>query len=1786
MTTPLVAIPLLLVHAASLNPASVPATGKREALLSLDAPAAVHLSAKSASGTWCQLIDRVRGPFAQAGQVGTANCELDLLLDAGQYKIRLESPERGKGAVTLSAQPFVELNASPVRLVPGSGTTTTLRPGQQASFWLSVTSRHVPLIRVAGRHAGDVRLWRNGEWLEPRGPSQGSFSPVPGQPLHEWWLDSVVEPGEYLLVVYGRDSTKVSGSSVDDSLTVEYGFREGPPQRTASFVLPPSGVFAAKVPLESFAGILALESSPASPVSLELHGASRSSGWGSFSTCRVEKNAVVPECSTSLSGSGVTTSSTAEQFAVVLVRGAPGTRGTVEWQPYRSDTSVWSGAGGYYGSPASRLTWEQSLSGGKFLVGLHDLPVDTDSAPLGCQLEKLDEHGNTKAVLARSGPRLGDGEMLDRELNYPGNGALVWFEIAPPQGGGAALLSKVGFGTRKYKLETRGGLKSRCEVFRLESDGSLNRLTTTKPEATACNETLPLTPGWYQLQLYGGLSGVERLVVKEDGAKTATAVPTTAGCLFPDASLKKDDTYRVTTTRTGSVAVRGFILRPLPLDVSEPLHLTLDGKRRLELPLAKGAAVEVRASGAGKFDCSLGSMSVSSRPGGCSVPALAASDTLTLVNPDPTPVVLTLSHPVAPAPTPPPVSYSPKVNPPPRIGTDVPTFFDFDRGESHSATFQVDTPGLYNVTTQGLLSTECTLRTPVVEQVARDAGGGRGRNCLVQTYLQKGRYMLTVQTTGASRGRGAVFLTRRPPREFPGVSGEGDSFFRVDANELVQQRLLVRSPGAYDLSTSGQGGQSFLCRLDDPEGWPIESVPSSCTGRRTLAAGTWLWTQMPLTVESMRRTRLEKVRDEVVLKGNKAHPVDAFTWYRAELGGDGKDELLFSLSGETALDVVLTDGMQGRVFALEADKAPRAVEVIPPQAMAQPEAEQAPEAESDSQGDADEPPSRREYEGEGSEGGEGGESEGGYEPPPPPARAPMQARAAPPPPSGVRITLPAGQYKLVTEHSRGDVNVSYRLHLGSATLLPGMARALPVPSTVPVLIPKDGTLRLRTTGETDVRCRLFDEKMRLVFEGSENGADWNCALAEPITKGKYTLVVESETQVEGQTKVSLALPAVDAKGPLADGAKLSLGAAVVTLTVPVAEKDAVQEVGFTSKTPFSCALEEPTGKVVYRRARGTGCSLLVRPMTDVFKVRLWTTDGSAQVVASLRTKPVVSAGAGQVPPGQALSTAVPRAGRYKTAGQAWCLPSAEKGLLRLCGPEASLEAGATVFATFGAAALSLPLDEVRALASDAPQPLELATRPSLQVVTASAPSVFLLSASVRHGERAAPACLFEGDGTVHEGRDTACFAASKVGTEAGTRLWAASDLSVDAQVTRRAVALPSKAEALTPGRRRLSFQGGVGLFALPGGGRARLELTLPKDGWAVLLDEQGRSVDLCAPTGGLSQCVLSGQGGKVLLSVPSATAEVTTLLLEGAPASTSFTGLYEDLPRLPGTVRLALAAADVERVVSVEGALRCTVALATGARTSDCKATVPPKTAAELVIEHGTRAIRAVAHTPGRDRWARLGLELPLVPGGALPAATAVPLQSGRVDRTLVLSSDALVRVFGDSGVCGLFKGNDLLAVNGLDTGCELVRILTPGTYRLLVRPFAGRPATGTLRWTAEAVSALGEGTGTEEWLAPGGARLFRFETKGKGKVGLGIQSTSEALDCLITNDAYQPIGDGCQQYLTLDKGAYLLLVRNAARPGAVPIAFKPVLLGLSGDKNEIPEDFLKHFFRRAGVTP
>ncbi len=1747
MATVLPALSLLVVNAVSLSTTSLPGAGRAEALLTLDAPAAIHFTAKSAAGTSCEFIDRVRGPFARAGNVGGVSCELDLLLDAGQYKVRLESPKRGKGQVTLTATPFTELNATPLRLEPGNALVTRLQPQQQATFWLSMKSAGVPYVRISGRHAGEVQLWRNGEWLEPAPPYRTQFSPRAGQPMHEWWLDQRLEVGEYKLVVYGKNPTTVTGSSVDDSLTIETAFRAGPPERSVNFTLPASGLFAVQLPSAYVAGVMTLFDKPTAPVQLQ---ALRNNVRSAADACVVDKGAPNPMCTVTLDAQNT--------LGVLLVRGAPGTRGQLEWAEWRTDTSTFR-TGGYYGPSATQLHFRGTR--GEHLVSVNDLPNDGDAAPLACLLEELSSNGEVNRIVARSVPGFTPGERLQHDFNYDGS-EVLWFEV---KAGGA--LQRV-LPSGKVRVQANGGRRSTCEVYQVEDKGTLKRLTESTD--AECNRVLQLAPGLYQVQLSGGNTGIESLSIGFDGDPGAKPVVTRGGCLLPKVALE-DRSYRLDLNRSGQVTVRGLTAISLPLTDGATTHLQLDARQSISVPVKLGAGVLVRSAGSVPFGCAMERGTVTTRAGECELPA--GADTLKLANTSDLPVRVTITKPGGMPAFTSPVSFNPVTSPPPKLALDAPAWFDFSREQTQSATFEVDTPGLYNVATQGLLSTSCWLRTPVISQVAQNSRGGRGRNCLIQTYLQKGRYLFSAKTDGNSTGRGALALSRRPAREFPGVNGEGEQFFRVDANELVQQKLVVKSEGEFTLGTTSQGS-SLLCRLDDPEGWPIEPVPSSCVGNRVLRPGTWLWTQLPLTVESMRRTQLRRVREAVTLKGNKPHRIDAFNWYTAELGGDGKDEFLFSLEGETQLDVVLTGGMQGRIFVLEKDKAPRAVEVVPPMQPA-------------SEGDGDS------YESEGSEEGEGEYQEREYsedgeeseERATPPVEV-AQARAAPPPPSGVKLTLPPGQYKLVTEHSRADVGVTYQLHFGSATLLPGMTRTLPAPSTVPLFVPRDGTLRLRTEGEVDVRCRLLDEKGRLVFEGSENGSDWNCAIAEPVVKGKYTLVLESETQGTGETKVSVALPTVEDKGVLADGAKLTLGASVVSFTLPVAEKDAVQEVSMRAqgKTPLSCALETAEGVVVHRKSRVTDCTLLVRPQLQKFKLRLWTTDGTASVAGSLRTRAITTASAGTLSAEAAVAVNVPRAGRYRTSAPMFCIGAAEVGLLRPCGPEVSLEGGSTIFSAVGNKAQPLSLDELFGAADDKAFTMPLNRQAFVQVLKPGGASLVLLEARVQHGERAAPSCAFDGAGAVRERRDASCFAVSRLGAEATSRLWAPSDSDVEATVLRRTVTPPANAEPLASGHKRVQFKD-VGRFALPKQLRSRLELTLPTNAWAVLLGDDGAALDLCAPTGDLRRCVLTGQGGSVVLVSKEGQADVTTVILEGGAPSVRFTGLYEASPRAPGTVRLSVAPNDSERVATVEGALRCTVALADGTRLASCRAKVPAKSSAELIIEHGLEPLRAMVHAPGRERPARLGLELPLVPGPSLPSSVAVALQAGRIDRTLVVDTEAVVRVAAESGVCGLYRGNELLSVDGLDGGCELVRVLSPGTYRLVVRPFAGQVQPGSLRWSADPVTQLVEGVGAEDRLAPGEVRLYRFDTTNKGKVGLGVQAKSELLECAVYNDGYQLVGEGCHQYLALDKGRYLLTVRNPPKDGAAPIALKPVLLGLSGENNDVPEEYLREFFSRVGVS-
>jgi len=113
------AVLLAVLPVATVEPAHIPDHGRQSAFLSLERAGMVRLAASGGGGTACTVVDQLRGPFASSGAAGREDCALDLLLDVGRYKLRLESQGKGKGKVALSAALFGEVNGTPVGLVAG-----------------------------------------------------------------------------------------------------------------------------------------------------------------------------------------------------------------------------------------------------------------------------------------------------------------------------------------------------------------------------------------------------------------------------------------------------------------------------------------------------------------------------------------------------------------------------------------------------------------------------------------------------------------------------------------------------------------------------------------------------------------------------------------------------------------------------------------------------------------------------------------------------------------------------------------------------------------------------------------------------------------------------------------------------------------------------------------------------------------------------------------------------------------------------------------------------------------------------------------------------------------------------------------------------------------------------------------------------------------------------------------------------------------------------------------------------------------------------------------------------------------------------------------------------------------------------------------------------------------------------------------------------------------------------------------------------------------------------------
>ena len=122
-----------------------------------------------------------------------------------------------------------------------------------------------------------------------------------------------------------------------------------------------------------------------------------------------------------------------------------------------------------------------------------------------------------------------------------------------------------------------------------------------KARRAELRESLLLNAGAYQISLYDGLSGIEKLSVRPEGQRVAKSVPAKAGCMMMKRGYWPGATpWSPVAGQPGSARL---VLQPLPLSLDAPVHLAIDPGRTLSLPVARRPACRRARRRASPFEC-------------------------------------------------------------------------------------------------------------------------------------------------------------------------------------------------------------------------------------------------------------------------------------------------------------------------------------------------------------------------------------------------------------------------------------------------------------------------------------------------------------------------------------------------------------------------------------------------------------------------------------------------------------------------------------------------------------------------------------------------------------------------------------------------------------------------------------------------------------------------------------------------------------------------------------------------------------------------------------------------------------------------------------------------------------------------------------------------------------------------------------------------------------------------------------------------------------------------------
>jgi hypothetical protein len=845
--------------AITLSTAKVPATGKHNADVTVTRFGRYALTASSLQGTAIQLVDRMSGPGEVQGIPGEANGRVDTFLERGSYRVRTISDLAGTGNAQLEAHAFVEQSPSPPPMLPDVVTvSTTLADFQQRSWWISLDADEDFAVEMAGRSLADIRVWRDGQWLDPATPRCADIAPNAKKPLRRCEFTARLGAGLWQVVAYGGASVPWAINDPAQPLHVRRGATTLADAGRLDGVVGPFGTERWLVPGEATHYRLELpEGAPASVRVADYISANPYRDVGI--SAEIVKETLPPAATAQISRSGA--------GRVVTVSGAEGQPFVLQHFPAAGRSISVRGTGGWYfstmhaGDPADRPDVTGTLA-----------EVKTGAAPIWTSFLPL-----TKAQPYR------------RKFNLLGQTALD-FDITEEA---------------EYQFIATSDVKWRWEPYLTSLPKGYS-----PPAFRTGPATTPLAVGRWTLTLEPTVPGVAEVVVRADASQVVEPSPPRSNLTIPAIQLETSKSYALTLNRTPDTAI-GLVKRTLPITFGPALPVTLMPGQTLTLPVvvveqgtlsSKGLQLSVGGPFAGAHEVPMGAPVVTLR-----------NDTAGTVS-----SALTFTAKEASEARLPPLPDTAVTTPPPlpTLTARAARALDLERQASATYRMDVETPGLYRLESTGLLATAGAIRTRTRPLLSSAAVNGTGRNFLLQTYLREGDYQVSVGTQDQSAGHLGLRLVPAPMRDGGAIRPEVPARAALAAGEGVTYTFQVEA-GEYVLRSFGQG-RVFRVRLEDADGWPLLAPEVDGDLRLTLDKGSYRLTVLPEAVATTGITLLERVPEPVPRQGHGPHALALdsaapHVWWESSNPRE-PDVWTFDLDADADLTITATSEMAGELY--------------------------------------------------------------------------------------------------------------------------------------------------------------------------------------------------------------------------------------------------------------------------------------------------------------------------------------------------------------------------------------------------------------------------------------------------------------------------------------------------------------------------------------------------------------------------------------------------------------------------------------------------------------------------------------------------------------------------------------------------------------------------------------------------------------------------------------------------------------------------------------------------------